>query len=159
MARPGPSNILDAETHSRRCKCRTKKGPSHQSHQVAPSEKCRQPALSAQEPLVTKGNEESWDFRRSEAEGARRLSQQPALSEAEGACPERSRRVSPAHSTLVNELVVHNRRRQRAILLFGGLFGLWRICTAHHASLAHDIAVLLPGNLFRHLEHHLDQRI
>src|SRR3984957_2119230 len=60
-----------------------------------------------------------------------------------------------ASSRLVNKLIVHDRGCQLTVLIGGRplVFG------PHHAALADDIAVLLSGNFFRHLKHHLDQRV
>src|SRR5206468_11140400 len=58
---------------------------------------------------------------------------------------------------LVQELVVKNRSREdRGVRTLR-----CRLCLSGsgNAPLAEDAAVLLPGDLFRHLEHHLHQRI
>jgi hypothetical protein len=55
---------------------------------------------------------------------------------------------------LVNEFIVDDRSRQRGtVFAWSGFF------EAHHAALAHDIAVLLAGDFLRHLENHLNQGV
>src|ERR1035437_2122683 len=82
------------------------------------------------------------------APASRRLSREPARSLPKGY-------LARGFAYLVDELVVDDRRRQPAALFLG----LQGILGTHHAPLAYDVAVLLSGNLFRHLKHHLDQRV
>src|SRR5678815_635285 len=53
---------------------------------------------------------------------------------------------------LVQEFVVENGRRESYVL-----FGVSSVFRADNPALAEYAAVLLPGNFFGHLEHHLDQ--
>jgi hypothetical protein len=67
----------------------------------------------------------------------------------------------PPHA-LVNELIVDNRSGQQSwssLRLFATLFLLLHVLGADHATLAKHIAILLAGNLFRHLKYHLDEGI
>jgi len=65
---------------------------------------------------------------------------------------------------LVDELIVHDGGSQkpgaavRVIILVLRFFAL-RVARPDHAALAQYVAVLLAGDFFRHLKHHLDQGV